>query len=96
MRFVQRGFSWWVSEYPTQAGMYSAARVFAQHARVSGVSPQNCMELGMVGTRQQSQLLGGGVEGLNFKVIVCQVQRPAWGRQGEKQKWGGGYKMFRN
>lgn len=59
MPFVQRGFSWWVSEYPTQAGMYSAATVLAQHARVSGVSPQNCMKLGMVGTCLQSQLLGG-------------------------------------
>lgn len=43
--------------------MYSAARVLAPHARVSGFSPQNCMKLGMVGTYLQSQLLGGGSGG---------------------------------
>lgn len=67
MPFVQRGFSWRVSEYPTQAGMYSAARVFALHTRVSGVSPQNCMKLGMVSTCLQSQLLGGGSGGSELR-----------------------------
>lgn len=75
--------------------MYSAARVLTQHAPVSGFSPQNCIKLGMVGTCLQSQPPGGVVENLNFKVNVCHIQRPAWGREGTREK-GGGDKMFRN